>query len=116
LLIIEGFLDSTLQEERRFFIGGSDDSFATQFLGTDLKPLGFMTLNFYFQELDGDIFRIPFGAPSIGGLPPRKVDIEILKVKFYENLDVSYVIAYKTRSEINRLIPRNNQRVYRYNP
>ncbi len=116
LLKIEGFLDSDLKEERGFFVGVSDDSFATQFLGTDLKPLGFITLNFYFQELAGDFFRAPLGLPAIGALPPRKADIEVLKVDFYDDLPVSYVVAYKTITEINNLIPKKNQRIFKFNP
>lgn len=113
LLKIEGFLDANLNNERPFFIGSDSDSFATQFLGTNLKPLGFITLNFEFQELQGDYFTSAFGAPRIGTLPPRPVEIKLLKVDFYKNLDVSYLITYKTRTEINNLIPQRDQKIFR---
>ena len=113
LLKIEGFLDAKFNNERPFFIGSDNDSFATQFLGTNLKPLGFITLNFEFQELKGDHFTNAFGRPGIGTLPPRPAEIKVLKVDFYKGLDVSYLIAYKTRTEINKLIPQRDQKIFR---
>lgn len=126
-LIIGGFLDDKLSEEKQFYFGNVDDAFAMQFLGTNLKPLGLITVDLFMQKLQGDkehkdIAKAgpPGAKPGPGGVGIRAgrgvpVEIKIIpkKLDYYNDQNISNTFSYKKKSDLKELIPQENWFYYR---
>jgi len=126
-LIIGGFLDDKLSEEKQFYFGNVDDAFAMQFLGTNRKPLGLITVDLFMQKLQGDkeqenIAKAgPPGAKAgpggVGIRAGRGVPVEIKiipkKLDYYNDQNISNTFSYKKKSDLKELIPQENWFYYR---
>lgn len=119
-LIIGGFLDDKFNEEKQFYFGNVDDAFAMQFLGTNLKPLGLITIDLFMQKLQGDERQMVSKSTGPGGVGIRAgrgvpVDIKIIpkKLDYYNDQKISSTISYKKKSDLIKLIPQENWVYYR---
>jgi len=119
-LIIGGFLDDKFNEEKQFYVGNVDDAFAMQFLGTNLKPLGLITIDLFMQKLQGDERQLVSKSTGPGGVGIRAgrgnpVDIKIIpkELDYYNDQKISSTISYKKKSDLIKLIPQENWVYYR---
>lgn len=119
-LIVGGFLDDKYSEEKQFYFGNVDDAFAMQFLGTNLKPLGLITIDLFMQKLQGDERQMVAKSTGPGGVGIRAgrgvpVDIKIIpkKLDYYNDQKISSTISYKKKSDLIKLIPEENWIYYR---